>query len=224
METKKAVIIGASGLVGGHLLNELLQNQNYSEVTILVRKKIDFSHSKLKQQIFDFENIDSQDIITDEIFCAIGTTLSKAGSKAAQYHIDCEIPYAVAKNAFANGAIGFFLISSLGADAKSSNFYLNTKGQLEEKVKGIGFETFVTARPSILAGVRNENRIGEKIGLFISKIIEPLLLGSLKKYAVIEASTVAKAIVKIASSNQKGIRFIESDALKNIANSSSSTI
>lgn len=214
---KKAIIIGATGLVGSHILKLLLENPNYDNVTILVRRKIETAHPKLNQQIFDFEKPDNELINADEIYCAIGTTLKKAGSKQAQYHIDCEIPATIAKIAKANNIPKFLLVSSLGADAQSSNFYLKTKGDLEQKIAKLDFKSFISARPSILFGERNEQRFGEKIGIFLAKAVEPILLGSLKKYAGIEASDIAKALIKMANENQSGNHFIESDQLKTLA-------
>ncbi len=214
---KKAIIIGATGLVGGHILRLLLEHPNYDEVTILVRRKIDLLHPKLNQQIFDFEKPDNELINADEIYCAIGTTIKKAGSKQAQYHIDCEIPVAIAKIAKAKNIPKFLLVSSLGADAHSSNFYLRTKGDLEQKIANLAFKSFISARPSFILGERNEKRIGEKIGVFLIKTIEPILFGSLKKYAGIEASDIAKALIKMANETHIGNHYIQSDKLKTIA-------
>lgn len=218
MKTKKAIIIGASGLVGSHILASLLENPNYSEIAIFTRKKIDLEHPKLNQVLVDFDNLNKNLIQADEIFCAIGTTLKKAGSKSAQLHIDCEIPYNFAKIGRENGVKGFYLVSSLGADANSTNFYLKTKGQLEQKITELKFETFVSVRPSILFGNRTEKRLGEGFGIFAAKLIEPFLLGKLKKYAGIEAADVAEALIKLANSNKKGDYKIESDELKKMAN------
>jgi uncharacterized protein YbjT (DUF2867 family) len=214
---KKAIIIGATGLVGSHILRLLLENPIYEKVTILVRRKIELAHPKLNQQIFDFEHPDNELIKTNEIYCAIGTTIKKAGSKEAQYHIDCEIPTAIAKIAKANNVTKFLLVSSLGANAQSSNFYLQTKGDLEQKIAKLNFKSFISARPSIILGERNEQRFGEKIGILLAKAFKPILLGSLKKYAGIEASDIAKALIKMANEDYLGNYFIESDKLKNIA-------
>jgi uncharacterized protein YbjT (DUF2867 family) len=217
MHSKNAVLIGATGLVGGHLLTLLLNHPSYALVTVFVRKKIAIEHPKLKQIIVDFDNLDASIIKAEEVFCAIGTTLKKAGSKQAQYHIDCEIPYNFAKIAIKNGVKKFLLVSSLGADAHSSNFYLSTKGQLEEKISSLKFETFFSARPSILFGDRAEKRTGEGIGIKLAKLIEPILFGKLKKYAGIKAKVVAKALIMLAETTKKGEHYIESDGLNKIA-------
>lgn len=216
MENKTAIIIGASGLVGGLLTKALLDCSLYSKIILLVRNEVQIKHTKLKQVIFDFEKPNSNEIFADDIFCAIGTTIRKAGSKAAQYHIDCEIPYQIAKIAKTNNVKQFLLVSSIGADLNSSNFYLKTKGDLEHKIKELNFCTFVAVRPSILYGERNETRIAEKIGLFFSKLISPLLFGNLNKYAGIEASKVANALIYFADNKLSGNHFFESDELQKL--------
>jgi uncharacterized protein YbjT (DUF2867 family) len=217
MPNKKAILIGASGLVGSHILNELISNKNYSEIEIFVRKKLPLTHPKLIQTVIDFEKLGDYDFICNDVFCAIGTTINKAGSKEAQLHIDYEIPYLLGKMTFFKGAKGFYLISSLGANPISNNFYLNTKGLLEQNIAKIGFETFVSMRPSMLLGDRQESRIGESIGKVLVKILNPFMFGSLKKYAGIEATIVAKATVNLANKGIKGIQYVESDAIKTFA-------
>ena len=216
MENKTAIVIGASGLVGYLITKALLDNSSYSKIIILVRKTISHNHPKLKQVIFDFEKPDYNEILGDDLFCAIGTTLKKAGSKEAQYHIDCEIPYEIAKIAKANNVKQLLLVSSIGANLNSSNFYLKTKGDLENKIKGLNFSTFVAVRPSILYGERSETRITEKIGTLFSKLISPFLFGSLYKYAGIEATKVADALVYFANTKLTGNHFFESDELQKL--------
>jgi uncharacterized protein YbjT (DUF2867 family) len=210
---KTAIIIGATGLVGSTLLRDLLENSAYGKVVILVRKPLNISYIKLNQVVIDFDKPDISKIMGDDFFCAIGTTLKKAGSKDAQYKIDCTYPFELGKIAKANGVKQYILVSSLGADANSSNFYLKTKGDLEQKIKSLGFENFVSVRPSIILGDRQEVRFGEKIGIFLAKLFSPLLIGSLKKYRGIEAKQIAKAMQILANNHLKGVHFIESDVL-----------
>jgi uncharacterized protein YbjT (DUF2867 family) len=220
MTQKKAILIGASGLVGSHILSQLLNSNYYTAVEVLVRKKIEIKHPKLSQAIVDFDHLKEITILCDDIFCAIGTTINKAGSKAAQYKIDLEIPLELAKMAKNKNAKGFYLVSSIGASANSNNFYLKTKGELEQNLQAIGFDTFVSVRPSILLGDRAESRIGESIGKVMIKLATPFLWGGLKKYAGIEAKTVAKALVSLAISNKRGNQYIESDEIDQIAKAS----
>ncbi|WP_026996614.1 NAD(P)H-binding protein [Flectobacillus major] len=214
---KKAIIIGATGLVGSTLTKALLADTTYSNVVLLVRTKVPLQHPKLQQVLFDFDNPDSSLVQGDILFCAMGTTLAKAGSKAVQYKIDCTYPYEIAKIAKANGIEQYFLVSSIGADERSSNFYLRTKGDLEEKLKSLQFSHFVSVRPSIILGNRQEKRIGEKIGIILVKLIEPLLLGSLKKYRGVHVDKIVKMLISRANAqNPPSIEIIESDKIAGI--------
>ena len=210
---KTAIIIGATGLIGGELVKQILENPHYSKVVLLLRKPLTISHPKLVQEVIDFDKPDASKIVGDDLFCAIGTTLAKAGSKEAQYKIDCTYPYEIGKIAKANGVKQYILVSSVGADYQSSNFYLRTKGDLEQKIKSLGFENFVSLRPSLLLGNRKEVRFGEKVGTVLMKIISPFLFGGLKKYRGIEATKVAESMQKLANQGISGFHFIESDKI-----------
>jgi uncharacterized protein YbjT (DUF2867 family) len=210
---KTAIIIGATGLIGSTLVEQILENPVYSKVVLLLRKPLNISHSKLIQEVIDFDKPDASKVVGDDLFCAMGTTLAKAGSKDAQYKIDCTYPYEIGKIAKANGVKQYLLVSSLGADADSSNFYLRTKGDLEQKIKSLGFTNFVSFRPSFLLGDRHEFRLGEKIAVVFVKLLNPLMIGSLKKYRGIEASRVASSMQKMANQGLSGVRFMESDEI-----------
>ncbi len=213
MHKKTALVLGATGLVGGHLVRQLLDHPDYAEVVTLVRRPLELDHPKLRQEILDFDRPDPTKIKGDELFCALGTTLKKAGSKAAQYRIDCEYPYAIGQIARQNGVRQYLLVSSIGADAQSSNFYLRTKGELEEKIKALGFEAFISARPSFLLGERAEFRFGEKIGIWLAAALNPLMVGGLRKYRGIEAAQVAKALIALANAGVKGVKVVEGEGL-----------
>lgn len=208
---KTALLLGATGLVGGHLLQQLLESPHYVEVVALIRRPLEVQHPKLRQEILDFDHPDSAKIKGEDLFCALGTTLRKAGSKEAQYRIDCTYPYEIGKIARQNGIKQYLLVSSVGADARSSNFYLQTKGDLEEKIKALGFESFVSARPSFLMGERAEFRLGEKIGIGLFKVFAPLIP---RRYRGIEAEKVARALIVLANQEQKGTHFVESEELQ----------
>ena len=218
MHTKRtAIVAGASGLVGQELIRQLAENPDYLEVVALVRKKLDFKHPKLRQEIIDFDHPDPTKIVGDDYYCAMGTTLSKAGSKVAQYRVDCEYPVAIGKIARANGCKQCLLVSSIGADAHSSNFYLRTKGDLEQQLSQMGFEAFISGRPSMLFGDRKEFRPLERIGIPLFRIFEPLMTGKWRKYRGIQASAVAAALIALAGMGVQGTRFVESDELQAIA-------
>lgn len=208
---KTALLLGASGLVGSHLLQQLLDNPQYNQVVALVRRPLEVQHPKLRQEVVDFDQPDPAVIQGDDIYCALGTTLRKAGSKEAQYKIDCTYPTVFGQIARQNGVRQYLLVSSVGADAKASGFYLKTKGELENNLQAMGFDCFVSARPSFLLGDRSEFRLGEKIGIGIATVLAPLLP---KKYRGIQASTVARALITMANQGLKGAIFVESDKLQ----------
>jgi uncharacterized protein YbjT (DUF2867 family) len=210
---KTAIVIGATGLVGVNLVNRLKDSKSYERVTLLVRRKTDLNHLKIEEKIIDFDKIDTELIKADDIFCAIGTTLKKAGSKENQYKIDCEYPATIAKMGRQNGVKQFILISSIGADKNSSNFYLRTKGELEEKISELNFDSFIILRPSFIIGDRKEFRLGEVIGIFFASLFRPLMLGGLKKYRGVHAIVIAKKMIKMASENLKGKIVLESDKI-----------
>jgi uncharacterized protein YbjT (DUF2867 family) len=202
--SKTALLVGATGLVGGQLLRQLLDSPHYHRVTVLARRPMLDNHPKLHSVVFDFAKPDAALVQGDDVFCALGTTLAKAGSKSAQYQIDCVYPASIGQLARANGAQRYLLVSSVGADAASSNFYLKTKGDLEQQVAAMGFERFVAARPSFLLGQRAEFRLGERVGIAVARLLGPLLVGSFKKYRGIEAAQVAAALLRFANDGQNG--------------------
>ena len=212
---KTAIIIGATGLVGSTLVKQICENPNYSKVVLLLRKPLNINHSKLVQEVIDFDKIDASKIVGDDLFCAMGTTLAKAGSKENQYKIDCTYPYEIGKIAKANGVKQYILVSSVGADFESSNFYLRTKGDLEKKIESLDFQNFVSVRPSLLLGDREESRLGEKIGAVLSSVLSPLLFGSLRKYHEIEATDVAKSMQRFANQGLSGVKYVEYDEIMN---------
>lgn len=212
---KTAIIIGATGLVGSTLVKQLLDNPNYSKVVLLLRKPLNISHSKLIQEVINFDELDASKIVGDDLFCAMGTTLAKAGSKENQYRIDCTYPYEIGKIAKVNGVKQFILVSSAGANFESSNFYLRTKGDLEKKIQSIGFQNFISVRPSMLLGDRQESRLGEKIGKAAFNLLSPLMFGSLRKYRSVEASDVAKSMQKFANQELNGVKYVEYDDIMN---------
>lgn len=207
---KTALIIGASGLVGGHLLHQLLEHPAYREVVALVRRPMDINHPKLRQEILDFDHPDPAKIQGDELYCALGTTLKKAGSKEVQYRIDGIYPHEIGRIARQQGVGGYFLVSSVGANARTSNFYLKTKGELEEKLKMLGFPKLVIVRPSFLLGNRTEFRLGEKIGIFLAQVLKPLVP---KRYRGVQASDVAAALIAAANRKVEGVLVLENEEI-----------
>jgi uncharacterized protein YbjT (DUF2867 family) len=197
---KTAIVIGASGLVGSYITLKLLDDSRYNKVRVFVRNSLDISHVKLEEHIISFDKIEiwKEYLIGDELYSALGTTIKKAGSKEVQYKIDFTYQYEVAKAAAENGVKKYLLVSSAGANYKSSNFYLRTKGSLDEKVQQLSFGQICIFRPSILVGLRSEKRLGESIGIKIAGTITKII-PALKHYRPIEASKVAEAMIKSAN-------------------------
>lgn len=215
---KTAIIIGASGLVGNEVLKLLLTDDHFDKVKIFVRKPLSINHPKLEQHVIDFDLIfKSTDLVKGDIlFCCLGTTIKTAGSKEEFKKVDYAYPLAFAKIAKQNGVKKFLLISSIGANNTSSNFYLKVKGDIEKELEKLKYESLIIVRPSMLLGDRKEFRLGESIGKIVMKLISILFIGKFNKYKAIEASTVARAMIELSKSNLEGVSVVESDRLMKI--------
>lgn len=215
----EAILLGASGLIGGELLKLLLADPNYSKVKIIVRKKLPVTNEKLEQIIADFFTIEAhkEKLKADVVFSCLGSTKKKTPDPKEYYQIDHDYPLSVAKLAKDQGVESFHIVSSLGAYSSSSSFYLKMKGETEDDIANIGFKSFHIYRPSLLTGDRNEKRIIENVGEVIMKIINPLLLGSFKKYRSISGKTVASAMHKQSLINSTGKFIYPSDKIKELA-------
>lgn len=215
---KTAIVIGATGLVGSFITLNLLDDIRYEKVKVFVRNSLGIKHQKLEENIVDFDKLDEwkNKLTGDEIFSALGTTIKKAGSKENQYKIDFTYQYGVAKAASENKVRSYLLVSSLGANYKSGNFYLRMKGNLDEKVQQLNFEKIRLFRPSILVGLRSEKRLGESLGIKIAGIVTSII-PALKKYKPIYASKVAEAMINSANQlSQEKIRIYDSDEIINL--------
>jgi uncharacterized protein YbjT (DUF2867 family) len=187
-------------------------------VITFVKRDTGIKHRKLTQHIIDFDKPETYKelVVGDDFFCTIGTTIKKAGSKEAFRKVDFEYPRQFAAFALQNKVQKYLIISSLSADANSGNFYLKTKGEIQDFLRDCNFESVAVLQPSLLLGNRTEFRLGEKVGAFFMKTLSFLFLGNLKKYKPIESKTVAKALLKIAQTNNKGFKIYESDAIQEI--------
>ncbi len=213
---RTALLLGATGLVGGELLSLLLADQEYGQVTVLVRRNLPVTHPKLVQRVVNFDQLtDAADAFrADEVFCCLGTTIKKAGSQEAFRKVDYTYPLESARLAAAGGAGKFLLITSLGAYAKSPVFYSRVKGEVEEAIARLPLKTFLIFRPSFLFGNRQEFRLGEKLGILIWKPLGLLMMGPFRKYRGIQARTVAAAMLRKAKENLTGRHQYNSDQIQ----------
>ena len=207
---KKAIVYGASGLVGSYILDNLLNNANYEQVIIVVRKALNIQHPKLKTLIGDFNTLSevAKGIQVDEVFIALGTTQKKTPDKKLYYQIDHDYPILATKLAKENGAKAVFLVSALGANAKSSIFYSKLKGETERDIISLNLDHTYIFRPSMILGDRKENRPAEKFFIGIFKFINPIFVGGLSKYKGIEATDIAKAMVNSANALNEKVKIL----------------
>lgn len=200
-----ATLIGATGLTGNYLLEELLSDSAFDTVRILIRRPITISHPKLEKKIVDFNDSDSLLVAlsnSDVVFCTVGTTQKKVkGDKAAYRKVDFDIPVKAARFCKMTGCEKFILVSSVGANSKSSNFYLKLKGEVEDAVKEVGIKTVHIIQPSILLGERKESRPGEQIGKSVMAFFSFLIP---TKYKPVHGKDVAKAMLFLSKRNEEG--------------------
>lgn len=201
---KTALIAGASGLVGGHLLSILLESDRYEKIVSIGRRKLDMEHSKLTQQIVDFNNIELDEQNIDDVFCCLGTTMKKAGSKEKFRLVDFQYPLNIASCFLTGGAYRFLLVSSMGAKSSSNIFYNSVKGEVEIAVNKLGYSRTDIFRPSLLLGARGESRFAEDIGKIGMKLLGFLFVGSLKNYKAIKSIKVARAMLYFAQEESHG--------------------
>ncbi|HEX6746258.1 MAG TPA: NAD-dependent epimerase/dehydratase family protein [Longimicrobium sp.] len=213
---RTALVLGATGLVGGHCVDLLLGDDAWSRVTVVGRRTIHREHAKLEQRVADFDRLDeAADVFAaDDVFCCLGTTIRKAGSQEAFLRVDHDYPVAAARLASERGATRFLLVTALGADAGSRIFYNRVKGEVERDVAALPFAGVLFARPSLILGERTERRRSEAIAQKVMPLLSPLLLGPLRKYRAIDARAVAAAMVRLARERFTGVRIVESDELQ----------
>jgi len=194
---KTGIVFGSSGLVGGHLLNQLIKDASYSKIKLFVRSVPEISDPKVEIIKTDFTNLQNhkEDIMGDDCFVCIGTTKQNSPDKDEYRRVELDIPKEIAKIAKLNLVNSFIFVSALYANPKSSGDYVRFKGLVEEELKRLNFPKLAIMRPSFLIGDRKEKRAGEKIGIFVFKLLSPLLLGPLKKMKPIHSETVAKAMI-----------------------------
>ena len=206
------LVVGGTGLVGKHLIKELEASNDFDLVYVLVRKKQFIGTKKTKEIVFDFtekERLQSLDPV-NHVFCCLGTTIKKAGSKERFRYVDLELPVSIAMWAEQKMVDSYSIVTALGADYSSKIFYNQVKGEVEDEIKKRNIPKIQIFQPSLILGKRTEVRFGEIIWKVLFKCIIPLFLGSLKKYRGIRADVIAKGMVNHLKNSQNGISVFES--------------
>jgi uncharacterized protein YbjT (DUF2867 family) len=215
MNAKTALVLGASGLVGTELLKQLLNDKQFTSVKIFVRKLLPVDNEKLQQVVVDFNSWSDHkaDISGDVVFCCIGTTIKKAGSQDAFSRVDKVLPLQFARIAKENGVPKFLIVSAVGANSGSGNFYLRTKGEVEEELKKIGFKEMAVFRPSMLLGKRTEFRFAELLGKIAMTALSFIFIWKLKRYKAVQASSVGASMIRYSKIAHGPFEVVESESL-----------
>jgi uncharacterized protein YbjT (DUF2867 family) len=209
--SRTAVVLGASGLVGGFCLRALVDDPDYTRVLTFGRRELpSLTRAKVTQRVADLGSLTADDFQgAQDVFCALGTTIRKAGSQEAFRKIDLELPLRSAEEALKAGAEQFVVVSSVGSDPASKNFYLRTKGELESELARLPFKAVHILRPSLLVGRRTEFRLGEAIAMKTAPALDLLTLGPLRKYHSMRAEIAGKAMVGAAKQGKSGTLIYE---------------
>lgn len=222
---KKAILVGGTGLIGGHCLDILLEHSEYDEVILLLRTPREKKHPKLVQHSIDFNDLTAhQELIQgSDLFCCLGTTIKKAGSQDAFRTVDYTYPLEIAKIARGNNISRYSIVTALGAKANSSIFYNQVKGELEKELKALSFPSLQIFQPSLLVGDRNESRLGEDLAQKAAPLMAWAMQGPLKKYRPIQGKTVAFAMVNQAQKAPSGNETFHSRTIQKIFDENNSS-
>ncbi|MEH6936895.1 oxidoreductase [Bacillus sp. JJ664] len=216
---RKALVVGATGLIGKNVVNQLIQNEAFEKITILVRKSSGLNHENLEEIIVNFDRLEEyeQYFQVNDVFSCLGTTIKIAKTKENFRKVDYDYSLKVAELASKANVQNLLLISSMGANSHSNIFYSKVKGEVERDVRAFHFSGLFIFRPSLLLGERIEIRLGEKVAEKISTIMPFIFTGPLKKYKPIKGETVAKAMINCALSGTKGELIMESNGIDSIS-------
>ena len=214
--SRSALVAGATGLVGSHVLELLLADPQWSQVVTVGRRKTSNQHAKLEQRVLDLSELESVRDLPhiDDVFCCLGTTIKQAGSQPAFRLVDHDFVVGLARAGLRAGATQFLLVSAIGADPESRVFYSRVKGETEAAIRKLSYRGIQIFRPSLLLGVRSEFRLGERIALLGAPVLPALLFGRLRRYRPIQAATVARAMISIAREAPRGPNVFEYDAMR----------
>ncbi|MBA4136591.1 MAG: oxidoreductase [Opitutus sp.] len=215
---RTALLAGASGLVGRYVLDQLLGTPDYARVVALVRRPLEVEHPKLVEIVASFDALDQlpEPLRGDDAFCCLGTTMKRAGSREAFRAVDHGAVLAFAWAAQRGGAKRFFTVSAMGANAESRVFYNRVKGETEEALGVLGFEALGIFRPGLLRGPREEYRFGERLGVAVLALADPLLVGSWRRYRPVHAAVVARAMVRTSFGQARGVLTFGSDEIQDL--------
>jgi uncharacterized protein YbjT (DUF2867 family) len=221
MPGKIATVIGSTGLIGSHLVNCLQQDKSFDTIRTLVRRPTASNHSKVETKLVNFGDPESVKLAmdgSDAVFCAVGTTQKKVkGDKDAYRKVDYDIPVNAARFCVEINCPNYALVSSVGADSASNNFYLKLKGEVEDAVQQFSIRTISIFRPSVLLGKRNESRPAERTGQVLMNFFAFMMVGKLEKYRPIEAEYVAKAMIQSIRENERGRKIYEYEDIRSAA-------
>jgi uncharacterized protein YbjT (DUF2867 family) len=210
---RTALLAGATGLVGRHVLELLLEGADVAHVHALGRRSLDASHAKLTSHVVDFDKLDVDVGAVDDVYLCLGTTIKVAGSQERFRKVDHDYSVAVARLGHERGAGRVALVSSVGASAGASSFYLRVKGETEQSLEALAYSTRVIARPSLLLGERSEKRTGEKIGIGVARALSFALVGGLRTYRPVDAKSVALAMIAAVRAGAPGTRVLDYDSI-----------
>lgn len=213
--SRTALLAGATGLVGSHVLQFLLDDPEWSRVVTAGRRTTPQRHDKLEQRVLDLGAIEALGDLphADDVFCCLGTTIKQAGSQQAFRRVDHDFVVGLARAGIRVGATQFLLVSAIGADPESRIFYSRVKGETETDVRKLPYRAVQIFRPSMLLGERPEFRLGERLAIMASPLLQLVLVSRLRRYRPIQASDVARAVVRVAREAPRGPNVFEYDAM-----------
>lgn len=212
---RTALLAGATGLVGSHVLDVLLQRSEWTHIITVGRRTRPVRHDKLEQRIVDLGALEGASDLSqvDDVFCCLGTTIKQAGSQQAFRRVDHDFVVGLARAGLRAGATQFLLVSAIGADPTSRVFYSRVKGEAEAAVRTLPYRAIQIFRPSLLLGERAQFRLGERMAMLAAPLLSLVLLGRLRRYRPIHAATVARAMVTLAREAPRGPNVFEYDAM-----------
>ena len=219
--SRTALLAGASGLVGGHVLRLLLDDPQYERVTVLGRRDLPVAHKKLVQRVVDFDRLRE---LADfprvhAVFCCLGTTIKHAGSEVEFRKVDYTYVVELARLALRHRASQFLVVTAVGADARSRVLYSRVKGEVDDAVRRLQFDGVHIFHPSLLLGTRPRSRPLERLMMIVSPLVSWAMMGPLARYRPIRAARVARAMVRVASEAARGVHVYESDQIRRLGRS-----